>query len=242
MPTWHNSESALVLLSGGQDSSTCLAWALNTFGHVETVGFDYRQRHGVELECRETVLRGLRARFPSWTVRLGEDHKVDVRSFGTIAESALTRDSEIQLSAEGLPTSFVPGRNVLFLAMAGALAYRRGFRHIVGGMCEMDYAGYPDCRDDTIKAMQLAINLGMQRRFLIHTPLMWIDKAETWTLALSLGGEALVEFLIEETHTCFLGDRSQRHAWGYGCGTCPACLLRSEGYLRFRGARAPAAD
>ncbi|MBX6324350.1 MAG: 7-cyano-7-deazaguanine synthase QueC [Rhodospirillaceae bacterium] len=235
-------EGALVLFSGGQDSTVCLAWALDRFARVETVGFDYAQRHRVELDCRGRIREALRAGFPHWALRLGEDHVIALEALGALSETALTRQSDIATGPDGLPTSFVPGRNLIFLAFAGALAYRRSLRHIVGGMCETDYSGYPDCRDDTVKAMQLALNLGMQRRFVLETPLMWIDKAETWRLAERLGGPALVELVREETHSCYLGARGQRHDWGHGCGTCPACVLRSEGWRRYRGEEARAGD
>ena len=225
--------SALVLFSGGQDSTVCLAWALDRFARVETVGFDYGQRHAVELDCRGTVRERLCAENPGWAPRLGDDHTVDLKGLAAISDTALTRDAEIRMTADGLPNTFVPGRNLIFLAYAAALAYRRGSTHIIGGMCETDYSGYPDCRDDAIKAMQLALNLGMDRRFVLHTPLMWLDKAETWAMAERLGGAALVALVVEETHTCYLGDRTHRHAWGYGCGTCPACELRSAGWVRF---------
>ncbi len=227
-------EGALVLFSGGQDSATCLAWALARFGKVETIAFDYRQRHAVELECRHTVRQALSALNADWAKQLGEDHPVDLSSLSTISETALTRDAEIRMTEEGLPSTFVPGRNLLFFTYAAAVAYRRGLRHIVGGMCETDYSGYPDCRDDTIKAMQVALNLGMARRFVLHTPLMWIDKAETWRLAESLGGAALVEAIREHSHSCYMGNRAHSHAWGYGCGKCPACDLRAEGWRRYR--------
>jgi 7-cyano-7-deazaguanine synthase len=226
-------EGALVLFSGGQDSTTCLAWALERFCRVETVGFDYGQRHRVELECRQKIRSRLHSQFPSWAERIGDDHTVDLGALGALSETALTRDAEIAFSADGLPTTFVPGRNIVFLTFAAALAYRRGLRHIVGGMCETDFSGYPDCRDDTIKAVQIALNLGMQWRFVLHTPLMWIDKAATWQMARDLGGDDLLNLVIEETHTCYLGERGQRHPWGYGCGTCPACSLRAEGYRKF---------
>ncbi|HZQ62552.1 MAG TPA: 7-cyano-7-deazaguanine synthase QueC [Casimicrobiaceae bacterium] len=224
---------ALVLFSGGQDSTTCLAWALDRFETVETLGFDYRQRHRVELDVRGTVLAALRARLPRLAARLGDDHVVDLAVLGEISETALTRDAAITMQANGLPNTFVPGRNLVFLTFAGALAYRRGAKHIVGGMCETDFSGYPDCRDDAVKAMQLALNLGMDARFAIHTPLMWLDKAATWRLAHTLGGDALVEIVRRETHTCYQGDREHWHDWGYGCGACPACALRAAGYARF---------
>ena len=222
--------TALVLFSGGQDSTTCLAHALTRYQRVETIGFDYGQRHRVELDARLVVLRELRARFPAWDARLGEDHVLDVPVIGQISEGSLTRDMAFALESNGLPNSFVPGRNLLFLTLAAAVAYRRGLQVLVTGVCETDFSGYPDCRDDTMKALQLALSLGMDRRFLLETPLMWIDKAATWALAESLGGRALVDLVLEHTHTCYLGDRSQRHAWGYGCGSCPACALRSRGF------------
>lgn len=226
-------EGALVLFSGGQDSTTCLAWALERFERIETVGFDYGQRHRVELTCRDQLTAEMRRLRPAWAERLGEDHTIELDALGTISETALTRDVEVQIEGDGLPNTFVPGRNIVFLTFAAALAYRRGLRHLVGGMCETDYSGYPDCRDDTMKALQVALNLGMERRFVLHTPLMWIDKAATWSLAHSLGGGALVDLIREETHTCYLGERGHRHAWGYGCGRCPACKLRAQGYERF---------
>jgi len=226
-------DAALVLFSGGQDSATCLAWALDRFARVETLGFDYGQRHRIELDCRETLRDGLGRIEPAWGRRLGEDHTVSLAALGAISDTALTREAEIGFEASGLPNTFVPGRNLVFLTFAAALAYRRGIRHIVGGMCETDYSGYPDCRDDTIKALQVALNLGMDRRFVLHTPLMWIDKAQTWALAQSLGGQSLVALIVGESHTCYLGERGERHAWGFGCGTCPACRLRADGYARF---------
>ncbi len=225
--------SALVLFSGGQDSATCLAWALDRFDQVETLGFDYGQRHRVELDRRAALRAGMVQRDPVWAGRLGADHTVALDALGQISETALTRDAAIGYEASGLPNTFVPGRNLVFLTFAAALAYRRGLRHVVGGMCETDYSGYPDCRDDTIKALQVALNLGMERRFVLHTPLMWLDKAQTWGLAETLGGRALVDLIVEESHTCYLGERGQRHPWGYGCGTCPACRLRADGYARF---------
>jgi 7-cyano-7-deazaguanine synthase len=219
--------SCLVLFSGGQDSTTCLAWALDRYDHVETIGFDYGQRHRVELACREPIRQALAGRG-----RLGPDHVIDIASgLAALGETALTGETAIAMGEDGLPTTFVPGRNLLFLTYAGALAYRRGLRSIVGGMCETDFSGYPDCRDDTVKAMQLALNLGMQRRFVLETPLMWLDKAATWAMADSL---AIVDLVIEHSHTCYLGDRAHRHGWGYGCGTCPACVLRADGFARWR--------
>ena len=223
-------EKALVLFSGGQDSTTCLAWALDQYEEVETVGFDYQQRHAVELECRLNVLQEIRQQIPVWSDKLGEDHLVDISVLSEISDTALTRDVEIALGENGLPTTFVPGRNLVFLTFAGIVAYRRGSKHLIAGMCETDYSGYPDCRDDTLKAFQAAMNLGMETRFVIHTPLMWIDKADTWSLAEKLGGKQLINLIIEETHTCYLGNREQKHSWGYGCGTCPACELRSNGW------------
>ncbi|MBL8567972.1 MAG: 7-cyano-7-deazaguanine synthase QueC [Phreatobacter sp.] len=225
---------ALVLFSGGQDSSTCLAWALDRFGHVETLGFDYGQRHRVELECRAAVRGGLANLNPAWRQRLGEDHTVGLAALGEISNTSLTRDVAIEMTDAGLPNTFVPGRNLVFLTFAAALAYRRGLKHIVAGMCETDYSGYPDCRDDTIKALQVALNLGMDTRFVLHTPLMFIDKAETWAMTERLGGEALVDLIRDESHSCYLGDRTTKHDWGYGCGTCPACDLRVAGWRRYR--------
>ncbi len=226
--------SALVLFSGGQDSTTCLAHALTRYERVETIAFDYGQRHRIELDARLTVLQRLRAEFPAWNDCLGEDHLLHLPVLGEISDTALTQDSEIRMQADGLPNTFVPGRNLLFLTLAGALAYRRDLQVLVTGVCETDFSGYPDCRDDTIKAMQLALSLGMARRLLIETPLMWIDKAATWRLSEALGGSALVELILEHTHTCYLGERGARHAWGYGCGTCPACALRAAGFARYR--------
>jgi 7-cyano-7-deazaguanine synthase len=226
--------TALVLFSGGQDSATCLAWALDRFDHVETLGFDYGQRHAVELECRAGFRDGLPAINPGWGAKLGPDHTLKLDALAAVSDTALTRDTAIAMAENGLPNTFVPGRNILFLTFAAALAYRRGLRHIVGGMCETDFSGYPDCRDDTIKALQVTLNLGMDRRFVLDTPLMWLDKAQTWTLAEDLGGAPLVDMVVERTHTCYLGDRSQRHDWGYGCGTCPACALRAKGWAAYR--------
>ena len=226
-------KTALVLFSGGQDSTTCLALALSKYERVETVAFDYRQRHSVELEARLNVLAQIKLQFPHWTHKLGEDHLLDLAVLGQVSETSLTRDMVFQMEEGGLPNTFVPGRNLLFLTLAAALAYRRGLEVIVTGVCETDYSGYPDCRDDSMKAMQLALSLGMDKRFLIETPLMWIDKAETWRLAQQLGGQPLVDLIVEHTHTCYLGDRSHRQDWGYGCGTCPACDLRAKGFARF---------
>jgi 7-cyano-7-deazaguanine synthase len=229
-------DTALVLFSGGQDSTVCLAWALERFARVETVGFSYGQRHAVELDVRPRVRDRMAALNRDWAARLGADHVVAVDALAAISDTALTSDVAIAIGASGLPTTFVPGRNLVFFCLAGALAYRRDAKHLVAGMCETDYSGYPDCRDDTIKAMQVALGLGMDRRFVIHTPLMWIDKAATFGLAQELGGDAFVDLLVEETHTCYLGDRSRRHAWGYGCGECPACRLRAQGFARWQSA------
>jgi 7-cyano-7-deazaguanine synthase len=224
---------ALVLFSGGQDSTTCLAWALDRFSEVETIGFDYGQRHAVELGCRPILREKLTSMaHPGWR-RLGPDHLIRLDALGQISDTALTRDVEIATTESGLPTTFVPGRNILFMGFAAALAYRRGCRHIVLGVCETDYSGYPDCRDDTIKAMQVALNLGLETRFVLHTPLMWLDKADTFGMAQDLGGPTLLELVVDETHSCYLGDRSARHDWGYGCGTCPACELRVAGWRKF---------
>lgn len=231
--------TALVLFSGGQDSTTCLAHALARYERVETLGFDYGQRHRIELDVRPRVLDAVRARFPAWAPRLGEDHLLTLDVLAQLGGSSLTEDIAFAMQADGLPNTFVPGRNLLFLTLAGALAYRRGLQVIVTGVCETDYSGYPDCRDDTMKAMQLALSLGLDRRLLIETPLMWIDKAATWRLAESLGGPALVDLIVEETHTCYEGDRTHRHAWGWGCGRCPACELRAAGWQRY--AEAPGA-
>jgi 7-cyano-7-deazaguanine synthase len=229
------SNSALVLLSGGQDSTTCLAWALDRFGSVETVGFVYGQRHVAEIEARRRVLDGLRREFAGFRDRLGADHMLSLDVLAQIGGSALTDDVAIAMRADGLPTTFVPGRNLMFLTAAAALGTRRGIHDLVGGMCETDYSGYPDCRSDTLQAMQQALTLGFAEEFVIHTPLMKIDKAETWRLAERLGGEALVSLIVEETVTCYEGDRTHRHDWGYGCGVCPACLLRAKGYRGYRG-------
>ena len=225
--------SALVLFSGGQDSATCLAWALNHFDRVETVGFDYGQRHSIEMTTRQTVLERFREVFPLAVLRLGEDHVCDLKGFGAVAESSLTRQTEIVMTERGLPSSFVPGRNLAFFVYAAALADRRGIDHLVGGMCETDYSGYPDCRNDTLQAMQQVLRLGVERPYTIHTPLMYLDKAQTWGLAHTLGGESLVELILEDTHTCYNGVRAERHAWGYGCGDCPACQLRKTGFEHF---------
>jgi 7-cyano-7-deazaguanine synthase len=222
--------TALVLFSGGQDSTVCLAWALQRFARVETVGFDYRQRHRVELDCRLDVLRALRAGFAPWSPRLGDDHLIDAGVLAQLGNSALTTDRAIEMQATGLPNTFVPGRNLLFLTLAAALAYRRGASVLVAGMCETDYSGYPDCRDNTLKALQVALSLGLDAPMRLETPLMFVDKAATWAMAEQLGGSALTALIVEHTHTCYLGQRERRHAWGYGCGECPACVLRRKGF------------
>ncbi len=229
--------SALVLFSGGQDSTTCLALALSKYERVETIAFDYRQRHSVELDARLRVLEQIKQQFPQWAHKLGEDHLLDLAVLGQVSETSLTRDVAFKMESSGLPNTFVPGRNLLFLTLAAALAYRRDLQVMVTGVCETDFSGYPDCRDDTMKAMQLALSLGMDKRFLIETPLMWIDKAETWELAQSIGGEKLVDLIIEHTHTCYLGDRTHRQDWGYGCGECPACDLRAKGFARWHSSK-----
>ncbi|MCP9626900.1 7-cyano-7-deazaguanine synthase QueC [Rhodopseudomonas palustris] len=234
MTETHSDQTALVLFSGGQDSATCLAWALARYARVETIGFDYGQRHAIELDCREKLLDGFRAINSDWAARIGDSHTLDIPTLSAISDTALTRDVAIAMGADGLPNTFVPGRNLIFLTFAAALAYRRGIADIVGGMCETDYSGYPDCRDDTIKALQNAISLGMARDVKLHTPLMWLDKAATWQLAHDLGGPALVDLIREQSHTCYLGERGARHDWGYGCGECPACTLRAKGWREYR--------
>lgn len=224
---------ALVLFSGGQDSTACLAWALKRYGRVETVGFDYGQRHAVELKARTTVRRTVARAFPDWAKRLGPDHRLNLRAFGAIGDTALTTERAIEVTERGLPSTFVPGRNLVFLTYAAALADRRGLQALVGGMCETDFSGYPDCRRETMDAMQSTLRLGMERPFEIATPLMWLTKAQTWALTHEIGGRELVELVLEETHTCYLGDRGQRHAWGYGCGACPACELRARGHAEW---------
>lgn len=228
-----SADGALVLFSGGQDSTTCVAWALNRYAKVETIGFDYGQRHAVELEVRPSVLQSLRNINPQWDKKLGEDHMIDLSLISKISNTAMTQDVEITMMENGLPNTFVPGRNLLFMTVAATVAYRRGLDVLVGGMCETDFSGYPDCRDDTMKALQVALNLGMATRLKLETPLMWIDKAETWQLAQDLGGNALVDLIRSGTHTCYLGERGALHDWGYGCGKCPACELRARGYANF---------
>jgi 7-cyano-7-deazaguanine synthase len=226
--------SALVLFSGGQDSTVCLAWALDRFARVETVGFHYGQRHAVELAQRPIVREALAARFPQWAPRLGEDHLLELTALGRISDTALTREAQFEMTAGGLPNTFVPGRNLLFLTYAAALGWRRGIRTLIGGMCETDYSGYPDCRNETLQSLAQAISLGLDAPFAIETPLMWIDKAATWALAQDLGGADLVDLIVEHTHTCYTPDRSTRHPWGYGCGACPACGLRAKGWQRWQ--------
>jgi 7-cyano-7-deazaguanine synthase len=225
--------SALVLFSGGQDSSVCLAWALSHYDRVETIGFDYGQRHAIEMTARQVVLARFREVFPLARTRLGEDHVCDLKGFGAVAESALTRDTAIVMTERGLPSSFVPGRNLVFFVYAAAVADRRGIDNLVGGMCETDFSGYPDCRNDTLQSMQDTLRLGVERPFMIETPLMYLNKAQTWALSQTLGGETLVNLILEETHTCYRGERGERHAWGYGCGDCPACQLRKTGFEHF---------
>jgi len=238
--------TALVLFSGGQDSTTCLADALSRFTRVETLAFDYGQRHRIELDARLHVLAALRSQFPVWAQRMGADHLLDASVLGQVSDTALTRDTAIAMQSNGLPNTFVPGRNLFFLTLAAALAYRRGLDVIVTGVCETDFSGYPDCRDDTIKAMQVALSLGMDKRLRIDTPLMWINKAQTWQMAFDLGqgsgqpqgGQRMVDVIVEHSHTCYLGDRSHRHGWGYGCGECPACALRAKGFVSWSESRA----
>ena len=229
-----DTRSALVLFSGGQDSTTCLAWALDRFTHVETVAFDYRQRHRIELDQRLTVLAGLRRSFPEWAARLGEDHFVDMASLGQISETSLTRETAFRMEQDGLPNTFVPGRNLLFFTYAAALAYGRGIRTLVGGMCETDFSGYPDCRNDTLQTLAKAISLGMDAHFTIETPLMRIDKAGTWAMAQRLGDTLLVDLIVEHTHSCYTPERTARRPWGYGCGQCPACSLRQRGWEKWQ--------
>jgi len=226
-------EAALVLFSGGQDSTTCLAWALSRYDRVETIGFRYGQRHGIEMECRNTLRAGLEALHPAWKASLGRDHVIDLNVLGQVSVSALTADLPFDVRSDGLPATFVPGRNLVFLTFAAITAHQRNIKHVVTGVCETDFSGYPDCRDDTVKALQVALNLGMEARLALETPLMWIDKAATWKLAEELGGRALVDLIVEKTHTCYQGDRSNRHEWGFGCGACDACKLRSHGWRRY---------
>jgi len=226
-------KGALVLFSGGQDSTTCLAWALNRYSYVETIGFNYNQRHSIELECRKVVIQSLRSQFHQWSDKLGEDHMLNIPVLGDISDTALTQDREIEFNKTGLPTTFVPGRNLLFLTLASAIAYRRGITVLVGGMCETDFSGYPDCRNETIKSQEKTLSLGLDYPLTIETPLMWIDKAATWKMANDIGGEQLINLIKNDTHTCYLGNRTKRHSWGFGCGTCPACELRKSGWEKF---------
>ena len=228
-----NQNSAIVLFSGGQDSTTCLAWALSKFEHVETIAFDYKQRHSVELECRLNVLASIREKFPEWKNKLGEDHLLSIPVLSDISDTSLTSLSEIKYQENGLPSTFVPGRNLLFLVLTGAVSYRRGISNIVTGVCETDFSGYPDCRNETIKAQEKALSLGLDSPMEILTPLMWIDKSQTWELSYELGGNKLVDVICQDTHTCYLGDRSQKFEWGHGCGTCPACEIRKRGWEQF---------
>ncbi|WP_416760288.1 7-cyano-7-deazaguanine synthase QueC [Roseateles sp. So40a] len=242
IPAVHASRrKALVLFSGGQDSTACLAWALERFAEVETLGFDYGQRHRVELDCRQTVRQQIAAQFPHWAPKLGEDHLLDLSLLGQISDTALTQERAIELQANGLPNTFVPGRNLLFLTFAATLAYRRGASVLVGGMCETDFSGYPDCRDNTLKALQVALSLGLDTPMTLDTPLMFLTKAQTWSLTEELGGEALNDLIVEHTHTCYLGERKTRHAWGWGCGHCPACELRAKGWVEFQRGKAAVA-
>ena len=230
-----NETSVLVLFSGGQDSTTCLAWALDRYDRVETIGFDYGQRNRIELDVRPRIREALAQAFPEWGRKLGEDHRLDLSTLAEVSESALTRDVAIAMQDDGLPNTFVPGRNLLFLTFAAALGYRRGVKRLVTGVCETDFSGYPDCRDDTMKSLQVTLNLGMATRTKVETPLMWLDKRQTWELAEQLGGQVLVDLIRSGTHTCYLGERGQLHDWGYGCGTCPACALRARGYREYAG-------
>jgi 7-cyano-7-deazaguanine synthase len=234
-------DTALVLFSGGQDSTACLAWALTRFARVETVGFHYNQRHAVELDMRPKLRAGIAAMNADWRARLGDDHLIRIDALAEIGDTALTSDMAIEIAENGLPTTFVPARNLVFLSFAGALAYRRGSAHLVAGMCETDYSGYPDCRDETIKAMEKALLLGLDRSLTVHTPLMWIDKAATFALAEELGGRGFLDLVIEDSHSCYLGDRTHRHDWGYGCGDCPACRLRAQGFTTYLTRRNPTA-
>jgi 7-cyano-7-deazaguanine synthase len=226
-------QTAIVLFSGGQDSTTCLAWALARYDNVETIGFAYGQRHSIEMDCREIVRSGIADLDRSWEAKLGRDHVVDLTVLGQVSTSALTADLPLSKRPDGLPSTFVPGRNLVFLTFAAIVAHQRGLKHVVTGVCETDFSGYPDCRDDTVKALQVAINLGMESRLVLDTPLMWIDKAATWKLAENLAGRSFVDLIVEKTHTCYRGDRSTRHDWGFGCDNCDACRLRREGWRRY---------
>lgn len=226
-------QNAMVLFSGGQDSTTCLAWALERYSTVETIGFHYGQRHSVELKCRKTILDRIRSEFPQWGPRLGEDRLLDLSVLGKVCDTALTTERTIQAEHDTLPNTFVPGRNILFFTLAAAVAVQHGSQVLIGGMCETDYSGYPDCRDKTIRSLQTTLTLGLGQPVVIETPLMWLDKRQTWELASNVGGTQLVELIRVDTHTCYTGTRDMLHAWGYGCGDCPACLLRLRGYEEF---------
>ena len=226
-------KSALVLFSGGQDSTTCLAWALENFEHIETIGFNYGQKHIIEMDCRDKVIDSIKKVFPKWANKLGADHVLDLSLLGQISDTALTKDKAIEFETSGLPNTFVPGRNILFFTFAATVAYRRGISRLVGGMCETDYSGYPDCRDNTLKSLQVSLSLGMDTPMIVETPLMWLNKCQTWKLAADLGGKNLIELIKNETHTCYKGDRSKLHAWGYGCDACPACDLRKNGFNQY---------
>ena len=229
-----NKTKALLLFSGGQDSATCLAWALSTYDHVETIGFDYEQRHSIEMQCRLDVLEKFRARFPKWAERLGKDRVLDLSVLGEISDTSLTRDIEITESETGLPNTFVPGRNLIFLNFAAALGLKRGIHTLIAGMCEADFSGYPDCRKDTLDATMKALSLGMDTEFELKTPLMFLSKAGAWQLAEDLGGVNLVDLINEYSHTCYKGVRGERHDWGYGCENCPACELRAKGWHDYK--------
>ena len=233
MFTSETNRTALVLFSGGQDSTTCLAWALKQFDRVETIGFNYGQRHHVEMACRSRVIEAIQKSFPDWGAKLGDDHVLDLDILGKISDTALTQDKSISFAKSGLPNTFVPGRNLLFFTFAATIAYRRSLKHLVGGMCETDYSGYPDCRDNTLKSLQVSLALGMDTSVVIDTPLMWLDKCATWELAHELGGDPLMSIIVRETHTCYMGDRETLHKWGYGCNACPACELRSLGFEKY---------
>ena len=235
--TTTSTDTALVLFSGGQDSTVCLAWALERFARVETVGFRYGQRHAVEISMRERLRGSMCELNPVWAARLSSDHLITLDALASLSETSLTRPTSIESGEGGLPTTFVPARNLIFFCFAGALAHRCGARHVVAGMCETDYSGYPDCRDNTVKAMQVALSLGLDRNIVIHTPLMWVDKADTFSMAEEIGGKPFLDLVIEDSHSCYLGDRSVRHEWGYGCGTCPACELRAQGFAKFKSRR-----
>jgi len=226
-------KSALILFSGGQDSTTCLAWALENFEHIETIGFNYGQKHIIEMDCRDKVIDSIKKVFPKWANKLGADHVLDLSLLGQISDTALTKDKAIEFEKSGLPNTFVPGRNLLFFTFAATVAYRRGISRLVGGMCETDYSGYPDCRDNTLKSLQVSLSLGIDTPMIVETPLMWLDKCQTWKLAFDLGGKNLIDLIKNETHTCYKGERSKLHDWGYGCEACPACDLRKNGFNQY---------